>query len=125
MHLGIVIDEFGGTQGIITLEDILEELVGEIQDEDDDEKPIVDKKENNTYIVQSTQPIEDINDFLPIHFPVNDNYTTLSGLLFYHFGRIPKVNEKIIISDYEITILKIQHRTIQLVTLTQIIKQNI
>ena len=125
MHLGIVIDEFGGTQGIITLEDILEELVGEIQDEDDDEKPIVDKKENNTYIVQSTQPIEDINDFLPIHFPVNDNYTTLSGLLFYHFGRIPKVNDKIIISDYEITILKIQHRTIQLVTLTQIIKQNI
>jgi len=117
VHLGVVIDEFGGTQGIVTLEDILEELVGEIQDEDDDEKPIVDKKDETTYIVQSTQPIDDINEFLPRPFLLNDHYTTLSGLLFYHFNKIPKVNERINVLGYEITITKIQHRTIQTVML--------
>jgi len=117
VHLGVVIDEFGGTQGIVTLEDILEELVGEIQDEDDDEKPIVDKKDETTYIVQSTQPLDDINEFLPRPFLLNDHYTTLSGLLFYHFNKIPKVNERINVLGYEITITKIQHRTIQTVML--------
>jgi CBS domain containing-hemolysin-like protein len=70
-HIAIVIDEFGGTEGIITLEDILEELVGEIQDEEDDEEKIVDKIAENTYWVQATQPLDEINEFLPknCHFP--------------------------------------------------------
>ncbi len=122
VHLGVVIDEFGGTQGIVTLEDILEELVGEIQDEDDDEKPIVDKKDENTFIVQSTQPLDDINEFLPRPFSLSDHYTTLSGLLFYHFNKIPKVNEKISVAGYEITITKILHRTIQIVVLKDILE---
>jgi len=120
LHLAIVIDEFGGTHGIITLEDILEELVGEIQDEDDDEKFIVEKKENNTFVVQAIQPLLDINEHLPHPFSINENYTTLSGLLLYHFNRIPKLNEKIVIENYEITISKIQFRTIQTVILLYI-----
>lgn len=120
VHLAIIVDEFGGTQGMITLEDILEELVGEIQDENDDEKPIVDKKDNHTFVVQSIQPLASINEKLPHPFPLNENYQTLSGLLFYHFNRIPKINEKIVIADYEITIVKVQQRTIQTVVLKDI-----
>jgi len=124
IHLAVVIDEFGGTQGIITMEDILEELVGEIQDEDDDERPIVDKRDNNTYIVQSIQPLDDINELLPRPFEINENYTTLSGLLFYHFERIPNVNEKIMINNYEITVLKKLHRTIHTVELKDLVILN-
>ncbi len=120
LHLAIVIDEFGGTQGMITLEDILEELVGEIQDEDDDERLIVEKKDDGTYIAQATHSLLDINEYLPHPFIISDNYTTLSGLLLYHYSRIPKLNEKIIIENYEITISRIQFRTIQ----TVILKEN-
>jgi len=121
IHLAIVIDEFGGTQGMITLEDILEELVGEIQDENDDERLIVEKKDDNTYLVQATQSLLDINDLLPHPFLISDNYTTLSGLLLYHFSRIPKLNEKIIVENYEITISKIQFRTIQAAILKEMV----
>jgi len=120
-HMAVVIDEFGGTQGIITLEDILEELVGEIQDEDDDEKLIVEKKEDNTYVVQATHLLNEINEHLPHEFEISENYTTLSGFLLYHFSRIPKLNEKIVLENYEITISNIQHRTIQTVILKEII----
>lgn len=120
LHMAVVIDEFGGTQGIIALEDILEELVGEIQDEDDDEKQIVEKKDDNTYLIQATHSLIDINDFLPHPFQKSENYSTLSGLLLYHCNRIPKMNEKITIDNYEITVSKIQFRTIQSVILKEI-----
>ncbi|MFN8256008.1 MAG: hemolysin family protein [Bacteroidales bacterium] len=117
IHLAVVIDEFGGTQGIITLEDILEELVGEIQDEDDNENLIVEKKEDGSYLVLATHPLVDINELLPHPFPLSDNYNTLSGFLLYNLDKIPKLNEKFTISGYEICISKIQHRTIQTVIL--------
>lgn len=121
-HLAVVIDEFGGTQGILTLEDILEELVGEIQDEDDDEKPIVERRADNSFIVQAIQPLTDINDHLPHPFTTTDNYNTLSGLILYYFSRIPKANEKIEVDNYEITVLKIQHRIVRTVLLKEIVK---
>lgn len=121
LHMAVIIDEYGGTQGIITLEDILEELVGEIQDEDDEEKVIVEKKEDDTYVVQAAQPLIDINDYLPHPLSFNENYTTLSGLLLFHFNRIPKLNEKIVIENYEMTVSKIQRRSIQVAVLKEII----
>jgi CBS domain containing-hemolysin-like protein len=123
LHMAVIIDEYGGTQGIITLEDILEELVGEIQDEDDEEKVIVEKKEDDTYIVQATQPLIDINDYLPHPLLLNENYTTLSGLLLFHFNRIPKLNEKIVIENYEMTVSKILRRSIQVAVLKEIIPE--
>ncbi len=115
LHIAIVIDEFSGTQGLVTLEDILEELVGEIQDEDDDERPIVEKKDERTYIIQSTCLLTDINEDLPHPFAISENYNTLSGLMLYNFNRIPKLNDKITAEGYELTVIKIQHRTIQAV----------
>ena len=121
IHLAVIIDEFGGTQGIITLEDILEELVGEIQDEDDNEKPIVEKKEDNTFLVQAMQPLTDINEYLPHPFTFSEKYNTLSGLILYH-NQKPKLNEIINADDYEITVKKIQRRTVRTVLLKEIRK---
>lgn len=124
IHLAVIIDEFGGTQGIVTMEDILEELVGEIQDEDDDEKPVVEKREDGSYFVQAIHILEDINPFLPHPFVISENYNTLSGLILYYLNRIPKLNEKIIIENYEICVSRLQHRTIQGVILREVIPED-
>lgn len=106
IQMAIVTNEFGGTAGIVTMEDIIEELVGEIQDEYDDEKPPVEKKSETEFIVNATASIGDVNDLLPITVEESPNYDTVSGLLNYIYGRIPAVNEKRIYGGYEFTILK-------------------
>jgi CBS domain containing-hemolysin-like protein len=90
-------------------------LVGEIQDENDEEKPIVEIQEDGNIMVQTTHSLVDVNELLPHPFELNENYTTIAGLLLYHFKRIPKLNEKIQLEGYDITITKIQRRTIQTV----------
>ena len=106
IQMAIVTNEFGGTAGIVTMEDIIEELVGEIQDEYDDEKPPVEKKSETEYIVNAMASIGDVNDLLPISLPENPNYDTVSGLLNNIYGRIPAVNEKRSFGGYEFLIVK-------------------
>ncbi|MBN8703834.1 MAG: HlyC/CorC family transporter [Bacteroidetes bacterium] len=106
IQMAIVTNEFGGTYGLITMEDIIEELVGEIQDEYDEEKPIVEKKSETEYIVNALTAITDVNEFLPISLPENTHYDTVSGMVNYIFGRIPALGEQRIFGGYEITILK-------------------
>ena len=106
IQMAIATNEFGGTAGIVTMEDIIEELVGEIQDEYDDEKPAVDKKSEIEFIVNAMANVSDVNDVLPIALPESPNYDTVSGLLNYIYGRIPAVNEKKIYGGYEFTIIK-------------------
>jgi len=106
IQMAIVTNEFGGTAGIVTMEDIIEELVGEIQDEYDDEKPPVEKKSEIEYIVNAMASISDVNDLIPMALPENPNYDTISGLLNYIYGRIPAVNEKRIFGGYEFNIIK-------------------
>lgn len=106
IQMAIVTNESGGTAGIVTMEDIIEELVGEIQDEYDDEKPLVEKKSETEYIVNASASVSDVNDVLPIALPESPNYDTVSGLLNYIYGRIPAVNEKRIHGGYEFTIVK-------------------
>lgn len=106
IQMAIVTNEFGGTTGIVTMEDIIEELVGEIQDEYDEEKPNVEKKNESEFIVNAQTSISDVNDLLPIALPESNEYDTISGLMNYIFGRIPAVNEKRVFGGYEFTILK-------------------
>jgi len=115
-HLAIVIDEFGGTEGIISLEDILEELVGEIQDEEDDEEKIVEKLSENTFWVQASQPLDEINEYLPEQIPENpDQYNTLAGFIMHELSELPEENQTFFLSNYNFKILKMQNRGVELV----------
>lgn len=106
IQMAIATNEFGETAGIVTMEDIIEELVGEIQDEYDEEKPSVEKKSEVEFIVNAQTSISDVNDLLPVAIPESPEYDTISGLLNYIFGRIPAVNEKRQFAGYEFVILK-------------------
>ncbi len=118
-HLAVVIDEFGGTEGIVTLEDILEELVGEIQDEEDDEEKIVDKVGENVFWVKATQPLDEINENLPKLFPVSEDgeYNTLAGFILHELEEIPEENQEFTINNYHVKILKMQNKSVDLVEL--------
>ena len=116
-QMAIVVDEYGGTKGIITMEDILEEIVGEIQDEYDNEIPFVEKTSDKNFTVLASASLDDINDLLPHPIIKAETYETLSGKLVHTFGHIPNTNEKIIFDDYELTILKKSKNAIFLVQL--------
>lgn len=106
IHMAIIVNEFGGVEGIVTMEDIIEELVGEIQDEYDNEIPIVEKVDEFTFKVFATAPINDINNHLPIPFEEDKRFDTLAGIIIQEFGKIPNVGEKIRIDEYEATVLE-------------------
>lgn len=104
-HLAVVLDEFGGTAGIITLEDLLEELVGDIQDEyDTDPIPLVKHSETTAFAAGTVWPGE-INDVMKCRLP-EDKAETLAGLVFDHLGRLPGKNERVTIADMVITVLE-------------------
>ncbi|WP_026630620.1 hemolysin family protein [Dyadobacter alkalitolerans] len=117
-QMAVIIDEYGGVDGIVTMEDILEELVGEIQDEYDNEIPIVKNESDNTYTVLGSASITDINDKLPHDISKESDYETLAGYLIYKFGRIPAIGEKLKTKHFEFTILKKQRATISQVKIT-------
>jgi CBS domain containing-hemolysin-like protein len=106
VQFAIVVDEFGGTEGVITMEDILEELVGEIQDEYDSETPLVERLDDRKYRIQGSAPLVQLNEQLPRPLPEDESYVTLAGMLIEIVGRIPNVGESIEHNDYVFTVLK-------------------
>jgi CBS domain containing-hemolysin-like protein len=117
IQIAIVLDEFGGTAGMVTLEDIVEELVGDIQDEYDEEKPIVDKVSENEFIVTASATVYDVNEFLPHDLPEDEDYDTIVGLVSEIFGKIPDVGEAIEFKGYLFTILKKVEQNVESVKL--------
>lgn len=114
-QIAIVTNEFGASAGIVTMEDIIEELVGEIRDEHDDEKPNIEKINDSEYVIKAQTKISDLNESLPIVLPESPHYDTMSGYVNYIFGRIPAVNEKRSVSGYEIAILQRVKQSVGLV----------
>lgn len=121
-HIAVVIDEYGTTSGLVTLEDILEEIVGEIEDEHDkiDEEaqyiiPDEDPKTANTWIVQALTPIEHFNDVLSSEFS-DDEVETVGGLLLQEIGLVSDLEGQVVeIDNWEFTILEADSRTIHLI----------
>ncbi|WP_270940178.1 hemolysin family protein [Romboutsia lituseburensis] len=111
VQVALVIDEYGGTSGLVTIEDILEEIVGEIQDEFDEEEDAIIKTEDNTYIVDGKVLIEDISQLL--YIDINDqNIDTIGGWAYSQLDSYPKENDKFIYKNYEFIILKCNRKRI-------------
>jgi CBS domain containing-hemolysin-like protein len=123
IQIAIVLDEFGGTAGMVTLEDIVEELVGEIQDEYDEERPIVEVVNSREYIVNALATIYDVNTHLPHDLPEDGDYDTVSGWLGEIFGKIPDVGEQKESNGYNITVLKKSDQNIESVKLELLINE--
>ena len=102
MQIAIIVDEYGGTAGLVTMEDILEELVGDIYDEYDKEEKEYEKIDENTYILSGSLPIYDVNKLLDAGIPEGD-YDTISGFLQEELGRIPEDEEKPVIETQKVT----------------------
>jgi putative hemolysin len=123
IHMAIIVDEFGGVEGIVTLEDIIEELVGEIFDEDDILQDNIKKISEDTWRIDGSASIFDVNRILKVNLPFGD-YDTVGGLLFEQLGYIPKRNEKPVVklSDVVFTVEKMKAKKIELILAKKINK---
>lgn len=112
VHMGIVIDEYGGTSGIVTLEDVLEELTGEIQDEFDSEEPKVEKLPDGRLSVDAAMPLDEIRDALGIHPGDDEDVDTLGGLVLVRLGRMPRVGDEIELDGRAVRVSRMRGRRI-------------
>lgn len=115
--LGVVVDEFGGTSGLVSLEDIVEEIFGDIQDEHDSNNLIAKKIDDYDYIISGRMEIDKVNDMFGLDLPEDDDYMTISGLILHEYQSFPKLNEVINIGKYTFKILKSTATKIELVKL--------
>ncbi len=109
--MGIVVDEYGGAVGVVTIEDILEEIVGEIEDEHDDEEWLYRELGEGRYIFKARMEIDQINERLPFRFPEGD-YETLAGFIITRLGRIPREGEVIKYKNLTLTIKRATDRSV-------------
>lgn len=104
--LGIVVDEFGGTSGIVALEDLVEEIFGDIEDEHDNETEFAQKTGENEYLLSARMEISKVNERFELDLPESDDYLTLGGMILHQFGRFPKLNEVVEIGKFKFKILR-------------------
>ena len=115
--LAVVVDEFGGTSGLVSLEDIVEEITGEIEDEHDNTNHVAKQLSDGEYILSARLEIEKINEMFSLNLPESDEYMTLGGLILHEYQSFPKLNEVVKIDKFEFKIVKNTATKIELVRL--------
>ena len=115
--LGVVIDEFGGTSGIISLEDIVEEIFGDIEDEHDNSNYIAQKNPDGSYLLSARLEIDKVNDLFSLDIPESEDYMTTGGFILHEYENFPKLNEVVRIGRFEFKIIKNTMTKIELVRL--------
>ncbi|MHB8245442.1 MAG: hemolysin family protein [Acidimicrobiales bacterium] len=111
-HIAVVIDEYGGTAGVVTLEDLIEELVGEIVDEFDTIEPLIEPLDNGAFRISGKMPVAEVNELLSAGLPIDDDWDTIGGLVMAKAGRVPVVGETLTIGPYLLTVDRIVGRRI-------------
>jgi CBS domain containing-hemolysin-like protein len=114
VQIAVVVDEYGGTAGVVTVEDLLEEIVGEIQEEQDREEPDVSPDGEGSYLVRGSAPVDMLNDVLGADLPA-EGYETVAGLIFNDLGRIPRPGEVIEHDDVRLEVVEANRRSISLI----------
>lgn len=118
IHMAIVLDEYGGTEGLVTIEDILEEIVGDILDEYDSEIDMIEKVDDNVYIAKAEVSLVEINNIFKVALP-DDDFDSLGGFVFNALGRLPLQGDKITYEDLTLNVKKISKRRIKLIEITK------
>lgn len=117
-HLAIVVDEYGGVAGMVTIEDVLEQIVGEIEDEHDiDEDTFIRKRSETSYVLKALTPIEDFNDYFGAHFS-DEEFDTIGGRVTQAFGHMPKRGEGVTLGNFEFKVLRADNRRVHILALT-------
>jgi len=117
VYIAVVLDEFGGTAGIVTLEDVLEEIVGEIKDEYDREPTLITQEEDGSYTILGKTSIREVNEELSVDLPMEE-VTTINGLMLLLFGRVPKVGKHIRLKGIGFRVLEVKNNMVTKVRAT-------
>ena len=118
-HMAIVVDEYGGVSGLLTIEDVLEEIVGEIEDEtDEEEAEQISKINDNLYRIEAITEIDDFNEYFDIGFS-DDEFDTVGGLVVHKFGRLPEIGESVSIENFDFKVIDGDSRKINLLEVSK------
>ena len=115
--LAVVLDEYGGTSGILTVEDIVEELFGEIEDEHDSVALTETRLDKDSFLFSARLEVDYLNETYKLQLPEHENYETLGGLIVHHTETIPAKNEHIHIADFQFTIEEVSNTKIEMISL--------
>jgi CBS domain containing-hemolysin-like protein len=122
VHVAIVIDEYGGTAGLITIEDMIEEIVGEIRDEYDTEEAMIEEVSDNEALFDARVSIRDVNDTLDLEIE-DEDFDTLGGLLYHELGKVPSVGDEVRVDGAVVTVLSTTGRRVRKVRVTKVAPQ--